>query len=136
MTKYARKILEIVEASRSHPTAEQVYLQLCRSFPGVARATVYNNLNRLCQEGKVRRISVEGQADRYDRTAPHDHLVCRECGRLLDVQLADLTGLLERQLGRPILSYDLRLVDLCDRCREKQEQRWEQTASERKEEQV
>lgn len=122
MTKYGKKILELVEGSRSHMTAEQIYDQLRQSCPGVALATVYNNLNRLWAEGRIRRISVEGMADRYDRTARHDHLVCRGCGKLADVTLEDLTQQLERQVWVQILDYDLKLVYLCDACRRKEKE--------------
>ena len=117
MTKYAQKILEIVESSRNHMTAEQIFDELRRSYPSVALATVYNNLNRLSAEDRIRRISVEGMPDRYDRTARHDHFVCKRCGRLSDVTLADLTELLEKQVGVSILSYDLKLLYLCDKCK-------------------
>lgn len=66
MTKYARKILEIVELSYSHMTAEQIFAALRQTYPKVVLATVYNNLNRLWEEGRVRKISVEGMPDRYD----------------------------------------------------------------------
>lgn len=54
--------------------------------------------------------------DRYDRLERHDHLVCRRCGRLLDVDLADLTQQLQKQVDVPILSYDLKLIYICDDC--------------------
>lgn len=123
MTKYAKKILEIVESSRSHLTAEQVFEQLRKSYPSVVLATVYNNLNRLWEEGRIRKISVEGTPDRYDRIVRHDHLVCRKCGRLLDVDLGDLTEQLEKKAGIPILSYDLKLVFLCEACRKKSQEK-------------
>ena len=116
MTKYAKKILEIVESSHSHLTAEQVFEQLRETFPTVVLATVYNNLSRLWEEDRIRKISVEGMPDRYDRIVRHDHLVCRKCGRLLDVDLGDLTEQLEKKAGIPILSYDLKLVFLCQAC--------------------
>ena len=122
MTKYGKKILEIVEASCSHLTAEQVFDALRQTDPGVALATVYNNLNRLCDAGQVRRVSVEGMPDRYDRTARHDHLVCRVCGRLADVDLGDLTEELERKAGFPTLAYDLKLMYVCETCRRAREQ--------------
>lgn len=121
MTKYGKKILEIVESSHSHMTAEQVFDALRESCPSVVLATVYNNLNRLCDEGLVRRVSVEGMPDRYDRTARHDHLVCRRCGRLLDIRLPDLTAQLQAQVDVPILCYDLKLVYLCGECRKKEQ---------------
>lgn len=58
-------------------TAEQIFLELKKEEPKVVLATVYNNVNGLCREGRIRRISVEGQPDRYDKIQRHDHLVCR-----------------------------------------------------------
>ena len=119
VTKYAKKILEIVEQSHNHMTAEQIFMELRRTYPTVVRATVYNNLNRLRLEERIRKVSMEGMPDRYDRVLRHDHLVCKECGKLLDVDLGDLTAQLEQKAGTAILSYDLKLVYLCDECRKK-----------------
>lgn len=119
VTKYAKKILEIVESSYSHMTAEQVFEQLRKTYPTVVLATVYNNLNRLWEENRIRKVSVEGMPDRYDRIQRHDHLVCKKCGKLLDIDLGDLTMQLEKKVGIPILSYDLKLLYLCEECRKK-----------------
>ncbi len=123
MTKYGTKILEIVSASRSHMTAEEIFDTLRRTYPAVVLATVYNNLNRLLQEGLIRKVSVEGMPDRYDRIQRHDHLVCKGCGRLLDIDLGDLTAQLEENAGISILSYDLKLMYLCENCKKKIERK-------------
>lgn len=123
MTKYGTKILEIVSASRSHMTAEEIFDTLRRTYPAVVLATVYNNLNRLLQEGLIRKVSVEGMPDRYDRIQRHDHLVCKGCGRLLDIDLGDLTTQLEEKAGISILSYDLKLMYLCENCKKKIEKK-------------
>ena len=78
MTKYAIQILKIVESSNDHLTAEQIFMQLRETYPTVVLATVYNNLNRLWEENRIRKVSLEGMADRYDRTRRHDHIVCKE----------------------------------------------------------
>ena len=117
MTKYGAKILEIVSASRSHMTAEEIFHVLRQTYPSVVLATIYNNLNRLWQEDLIRKVSVEGMPDRYDRIQRHDHLVCKNCGRLLDVDLGELTAQLEEIAGISILSYDLKLTYLCEECR-------------------
>ena len=119
LTKYGKKILEIVTASSGHMTAEEIFDALRQTYPAVVLATVYNNLNRLCQEDLIRMVSVEGMPDRYDRTLRHDHLVCKQCGRLLDIDLGDLTAQLEQKAGISILSYDLKLMYLCEDCRKK-----------------
>lgn len=119
VTKYGKKILEIVSSSRSHMTAEEIFDVLRQTYPTVVLATVYNNLNRLWQEDLIRKVSVEGMPDRYDHIRRHDHLVCKRCGKLLDIDLGDLTAQLEEKSGIPILSYDLKLTYLCEDCRNK-----------------
>ncbi len=121
MTKYETKIFEIVASSRNHMTAEQVFRELQKTYPTVVLATVYNNLNKLWAAGRIRKVSQEGMPDRYDRMERHDHLVCRKCGKLMDVNLADLTKQIQRQIDIPILAYDLKLIYLCEECREKLE---------------
>ena len=119
MTKYARGILDIVNASRSHLTAEQIFWELKKTQPKVVLATVYNNLNALCAQKLIRRVHVEGSPERYDRIEKHDHLICQKCGKLADVDLGDLTRQLEKTAGIPILSYDLKLLYVCEECKNK-----------------
>ncbi len=123
MTKYGKKILEIVTSSYDHMTAEQIFLRLREAYPAVVLATVYNNLNRLCDQHQIRKISVEGQPDRYDRVQRHDHLVCQVCGKLADLDLGDLTAQLEQRAGMPILAYDLKLLYVCPECKKKHRQK-------------
>lgn len=118
MRKYAEMILELVNQSKEHMTAEQLFLELKKAEPKVVQATVYNNLNALCQNGLIRKLSIENSPDRYDKIKKHDHLVCRKCGTLSDINFEDLTKNLEKQLGEGILSYDLKVFYLCPKCRE------------------
>lgn len=118
MTRYARQILDLINQSKEHMTAEQLFLELKKTEPGVVQATVYNNLNTLCQGGLIRKISIEGATDRYDKIVRHDHLVCKRCGVLSDISFRDLTKGLEKQFGGEIVSYDLKVFYLCPKCRE------------------
>lgn len=119
--RYESSILELIQTAEEHMTAEQIFFTLKQRYPSVVLATVYNNLNNLYQHGKIRRISVEGCPDRYDKNTRHDHLVCRRCGSLSDLHLTDLTAELERQTGFPIEGYDLKIRYLCPRCRAKEQ---------------
>lgn len=123
MTRYAKQILELVNKSNEHMTAEQLFLELKKTEPKVVQATVYNNLNILCREGLIRKLSIEGSCDRYDKIRRHDHLVCKKCGELSDISFYDITGDLEKQLGEGIISYDLKVFYLCPKCREKNRRR-------------
>lgn len=120
MTKYEKRIYQIVSDSREHMTAEQVFEELKKTYPAVSRATVYNNLNKLCDVNLIRRMSLEGQPDRYDRLLRHDHLVCQRCGKLSDITFGDLTASLKGQLGEDFLYYDLKVFYVCPECRDKE----------------
>lgn len=117
--RYEQNILDLINHSNAHMTAEQVFFALKERYPAVVMATVYNNLNKLHQQGKIRKISMEGQPDRYDNNTRHDHLVCCCCGKISDIVLSDLTNDLEKQVGCHIESYDLKIRYLCPDCREK-----------------
>ena len=117
MTKYEKAIYDIVSMSHTHLTAYQVYERLSKTHPKVVPATVYNNLNKLWEAGLVRKISIEGMPDRYDSVQKHDHLVCKHCGKLMDVSFEDLTAPLRKQLGQDFLFYDLKVYYLCPECR-------------------
>ena len=120
MTKYERAIYEIIIASHAHLTANEVFEKLKLRYPAVVLATVYNNLNKICESGLIHKVSVEGIPDRYDRVQRHDHLVCRRCGAVMDITFRDLSETLREKLGEDFLFYDLKVYYLCSACREKE----------------
>ena len=119
MTKYEKEVFAIVNTSCEHLTVEQIFQRLKERHPKVVLATVYNNLNKLLEEELIRKVSIEGMPDRYDRMEKHDHLVCRYCGKLADVTFKDLTASLREQMGDGFLYYDLKVYYLCPECRKK-----------------
>ena len=60
-----------------------------------------------------------GSPERYDRPVRHDHMICRECGRLSDITLQDMTKEIEESTGVCIESYDLKIYYICEECRKK-----------------
>lgn len=120
MTKNARYILEIINNSTEHLTAEQIYLRLREKNEKAVLATVYNNLSTLYEQNLIRKACVEGCPDRYDKTVRHDHLVCKKCGKLSDITLEDLTEKLQKQIGVPLISYDLKINYICTECLKKE----------------
>ena len=121
MTKYEKEIFAIVKTSREHLTVEQIFRKLKETHPNVVLATVYNNLNKLLEEELIRKVSVEGMPDRYDRVEKHDHLVCSHCGKITDIVFGDLTASLRNRVGEEFLYYDLKVYYLCPECRKKPE---------------
>src|SRR4051812_232681 len=85
-TRQRETVLGIVEASRTHPSAEEVYHLTRKTIPTISLATVYRNLNLLVAEGKIREVQFHGDVARYDgMLEAHEHFYCRACGLVIDL---------------------------------------------------
>lgn len=64
----------------------QIYERVAAEMPNVSLTTVYRNLNRLTADGKIRRITIPNEPDRFDKTVyDHYHIACEVCGFFGDV---------------------------------------------------
>lgn len=118
-TKQRALVLEVVSATCSHMTAEEIYLAAKAKLPQIAIGTVYRNLALLVSEGIVRKLEVPDGPDRYDGcTECHEHIYCDKCGRVCDIWCGDLTAALEAATGEKLSSYSLTIHGLCKDCRE------------------
>jgi len=103
-----------------HATAEEIHGAVRDALPGTATPTVYATLELLVALGLARRIDTGLGAALYDaRTEPHQHMVCRGCGSVedLDGQL-DVSGLLRAAAGVGFQAEGAELVILgvCSSC--------------------
>jgi Fur family peroxide stress response transcriptional regulator len=115
-------VLAAVAASgTTHPTAERIFDDVRRTLPRISLGTVYRNLQRLVDEGRIGVAQVGGRSVRYDATAePHDHFVCRRCGRIDDVDPSPPeAGLAAAQrAGHAVTAHALVLFGDCRTCRD------------------
>lgn len=111
----------VADSGREHPCAEQVFARVRCVLPRISLGTVYRNLQRLADEGRVGVTHIEGRVARYDpTTTPHDHFVCRACGRIDDVTppTAPTESLRAAQrAGHAVTSHALVLYGRCRSCR-------------------
>ncbi len=118
MTRQRQLVLDIINSSCAHPTAEQIFFIAKETMPTIVMATVYNNINALTEQGLIRRVSVHGEPDRYDNVIiPHEHLKCDVCGEISDVFMGDFFDELREKSGFQLTSYELNLHYICDKCR-------------------
>lgn len=79
-------ILRELRKRGQHATAEEIHRSVRRELPGVSVPTIYATLELFVDLGLARRIEA-GTAALYDAgVEPHQHAVCRRCGRVQDVQ--------------------------------------------------
>ena len=89
MTAQRVSVLRAV-AARPHGSADDIVPVVQDDLGAVSRQAVSDILNTFVESGLVRRIQPVGSPARYeDRVADnHHHLVCRICGRVVDVDCA------------------------------------------------
>lgn len=77
-------------SSRPHITADDVAEIAGIQIGTISRQAVYDALGVLVDKGLIRRIQPVGSAARYEGRVDdnHHHLICRECGRVVDVDCA------------------------------------------------
>jgi Fe2+ or Zn2+ uptake regulation protein len=79
-------ILRELRRRGRHATADEIRGAVRDELPGTSTPTVYAALELLVDLGLVRRIDAGPGAALYDaRTEPHQHTVCRRCGRVDDL---------------------------------------------------
>ncbi len=114
-------ILRELRRRGRHATADEIRRAVRDELPGTSTPTVYATLELLVELGLARRIGIGLGAALYDaRTEPHQHVVCRRCGNVDDVDGALDTDRLERAAraaGFSVEGAELVLSGLCANCR-------------------
>lgn len=119
-TIQAALIYEAVNRLQCHATAEEIYQEVIREHPTVSRATVYRNLNRLAQEGRIRKLELPTGPDRFDHLChQHYHVRCEKCGRIFDVDMdciPDLEKNIRNSNGFQFTGHDILFRGICPEC--------------------
>ena len=117
MTRQRAVILEVIRSDMRHHTAEEIFSLAKEKLPTISRATVYNNLKALEEEGVIRHINGEDGTSRYDKSyIPHGHLFCKSCGRIYDFNIPDFNSSLKQYSKAVIDSYELTARGICPVC--------------------
>ncbi len=120
MTKQRQVVLEELKKLRSHPTAEELHQVVRNRLPGISIATVYRNLEILCEEGHAQKIDTAGTRRRFDGdTSNHYHVRCARCGKVEDLAIEPLPEIEEaarKTCGQRVISHRVEVVAICPDC--------------------
>jgi Fur family ferric uptake transcriptional regulator len=120
MTIQKRIILEELEKTKKHPTAEALFGKVKKRLPEISIGTVYRNLELLAESGKAQRLVDRKRKNRFDGNPErHFHIECTNCGRVDD--LPDNTArILENDIDidYEITGYNLHFYGLCPDCKD------------------
>ncbi|MDR1541775.1 MAG: transcriptional repressor [Clostridiales bacterium] len=114
-------VLETLIKLGCHPTADEIYDELIKQHPNFNRATVYRNLQQLCEIGDIRKREMPDGADRFDHTCSnHYHARCLKCGRVFDVDMdyiSDIDKFIKNSNGFEFTEHDIVFKGICAECK-------------------
>lgn len=123
VTKHSKQrdaLIDILQSTDTHPTAEWVYERMKEKFPNVSLATVYRNLKHMIELGLARELYTDNSS-RFDANmSEHYHFVCKKCNKLIDIFPEDENAEIEKikSKGFVIDSYDFSIYGICTNCKE------------------
>lgn len=122
-SKQRDRILELLQSTTIHPTADWIYEQLKKEFPYLSLGTVYRNLSLLYEQGVIKKIQSGSTFDRFEaKVQPHYHLVCEKCGSVQDFEMSiyEELNLKARQLTDfSIREHKIEFFGICSKCKTK-----------------
>jgi len=123
LTPQRMVILDILHHTGAHLTADDIYLKVKERVPSVNRSTVYRTLELLESLGTVVRSELgTSHVYHHSEEGHHHHLVCRNCGRVVDCDERILIPL-ENQLAEKYgFAADLHhhvIHGICKHCQKK-----------------
>jgi Fur family peroxide stress response transcriptional regulator len=121
LTIQRRAILENLAGRNDHPTADQLYDSIKDQLKGVSKTTVYRILETLVSVGVIRKVSNPESISRFDAdTSRHHHLICVECGTVIDIHDEELNRLELPECFKSDFEfhdYSINFSGRCSRCR-------------------
>jgi Fur family peroxide stress response transcriptional regulator len=125
-SRQRERILELLQGTGAHPTADWLYDRLKKEFPNLSVGTVYRNLNILVEQGLIERIDFGSTFDRFDaKMGAHYHFICEKCGAVVDLELP-VDETLNRRVGEStpfmVKRHSIEFYGICDRCQSKEGQ--------------
>ena len=121
LTPQREVLLRALSETTGHPTADDLVQRVRKVLPSVSHATVYRNVQELVRAGLIGTLERAGGAVQFEvNPEDHHHFVCRGCGQVWDVYLADVGIKLNRRRsqlkGFQIDRREVQLHGLCSKC--------------------
>lgn len=121
-TRQKRALAAVLDASDSFRSAQELFGELRAHGENVGLTTVYNQLRALTEGGEVDAIRADDGETLYRRCITgqhHHHLLCRQCGRTVEVEAPEVERWAERVArgnGFVDVSHTLEIFGTCVEC--------------------
>ena len=123
-TVQRERIVEVAFSRDEHFTAEELYDRVKKTDGETSRATVYRTLGMLVEADLLRQIDLGESQISYDPNfhdkPSHNHLVCIDCGRVVEFEDANVdiqTDCVTRRLGFKTMRQSIKIEANCEQLR-------------------
>lgn len=120
LTPQRLAVIEYLKQSHDHPCVDEIYHAVKKKYPSMSPATVYSTLQLLKEMGEIQELHIRGDKACYDPIPErHHHLLCRVCGRLMNVEVSCPIIKNKEIAGHKIESVQAYLYGVCADCLKK-----------------
>lgn len=121
-TRQRAAVSAMLDRLHDFRSAQEIHEELRRAGDDIGLTTVYRTLQRLVEAGEVDVLRTDSGETAYRRCAStnhHHHLVCRRCGKTVEVEVPDVESWAQQVAeshGFSQLSHTLEIFGLCRDC--------------------
>ncbi|MFZ2418542.1 MAG: Fur family transcriptional regulator [Smithellaceae bacterium] len=126
-TSQRELILEVFLKREEHVSAEELYDVVKKRDSSLGQATVYRVLKLIVEAGLAREVDLGDGVMRYEHNynhPHHDHLVCRGCGKTIEVfdsVIEELQKRVAESYGFELTDHEMYLYGFCENCRKRKQ---------------
>jgi Fur family ferric uptake transcriptional regulator len=119
------EVLDYVMETDGHFDADELFLKMKTSGSKISRATVYNTLDVLEECGLVFRARLKDHGSRFEKAfgrTHHDHLVCIECGKIVefvDEGIENAQEMVAKRFKFKLTGHSHQIFGVCPDCQKK-----------------
>lgn len=123
-TAQREEIARVFFSRAGHVSIDELHAEVKKVSPRVGCATVHRTVRLLKDLGFAAERHFDDAQARYERVdeeGHHDHLICDECGRIVEFESGEIESLQEsvaRTLGFVVKRHRMELYGICRECRE------------------
>jgi len=129
-------IIDMLLKSNKHLTAEDIYIEVHKSYPNIGLTTVYRTLELLEKMGIVHRLDFGEGKSRYELSDGigienktvhhHHHLICTNCRKIINYTdfseqeiklMKEIEAELSKKYNFKITTHQIYFYGLCAKCK-------------------
>jgi len=121
VTPQRRVIIDVIIDSHEHLTPAAIHKRVLRENSSIGLVTIYRTIEILAELGLICEMHTGGGCRSYLVRRPsehHHHLICSDCGKVVDFTDCDLKGLERRLVKETSFKINGHLLEFSGQCRQ------------------